>query len=352
MSAAGAIAEADCSFLVSDVPQSTHASPDHLNSTFHDHTEMFTNRMNLPDPNPAPNQLFKSVNLMQACCQSFLRGRTGLSHFCRIALTPDASTMQQAPRGSALWPVPPPRWRWTASKRLGPKRRARRRRLAVKHRTVQLIVSALNWELLGHPTVPPPEARVGWEITPAQHQVIEHIEDLVIHFADMSNFTPSDLGRFSSKCQDLINSLLELPHCHMSGEDLEATVIMLHEEFDPYGSKCFRNTQSDQHVLDHQCTFASAPSAKPVSGAKKVISSRIKWDHPPSFDAVPYLSNELVRAAFIDPEVLRLPKDFWPRSRPAKMHCSKAELLDLAQRWDKLGALRLMPADERNFRCS
>ena len=301
----------------------------------------------LPFCDSGSSKLFNAYNLMQACCESFMKSRTGLARFCNLSLQPHASTMQLEPCASALWPVPPPRWRWTASSCLGPKRRARRRRLEAVHRMVQLCVSTLNWEMLGHPTEPPREACVGAPISSHQHLILEHLESLIQHHARMDDFTMDDLGRFADKYQDLISHIQELPRCKVLGEDLYATLIQLHAELDPYGSHFGRSVSKPHVAPDHQCSFAETPAPQPVSSCRKVVSDRIKWDNPPSFDAVPYLSNELVRAAFIDPEVLRLPKEVWPKSRPAKMHCAKSELLALAQRWDLLGALRLMPADEK-----
>eukprot|EP00438_Fugacium_kawagutii_P008019 Skav209170 [mRNA] locus=scaffold1137:401715:406094:- [translate_table: standard] len=275
--------------------------------------------------------------------------RTGLTNFCTLALQPSASTMQPKPRASALWPVPPPRWRWTACRKLGPSRRARKRRQKLVHRTVQLIVSALNWETLGHVSVPPPEACVGFPISPDQHLILEHIEDMVLHHLDMGDFAPEELGRFTGKYQALIRDVMELPHCKMLDEDLTGLLIQLHSDMDPYASHFSRTTTCKQDVPDHQCSFEGHQVASSATGAKEVVSSRIKWDNPPSFSASPFLSNELVRAAFEDPECLRLPKSLWPKSRVAKLHCTKRELLNLASRWDELGALTLMPASEKNM---
>ena len=40
---------------------------------------------------------------------------------------------------------------------------------------------------------------------------------------------------------------------------------------------------------------------------------------------------------------MRISKDKWPRAKPAKIHSTRQEILKLAERWDKLGACRLMP---------
>ena len=197
----------------------------------------------------------------------------------------------------------PPRWRWTACRNLGPKRRARRRKLAAVQQCVQLIVSALNWELLGHPKSPPPEARVGFPISDAQHQILEHIEGMVWHHVSMPDFCPSELGRFADKYQDLIRQIQELPQCKLVGKDLSEFVDHLHADLNAYGGHFCHN----QDVPDHQCTFET-PAPRTGEGVRTVVSERIKWDNPPSFDAVPFLSNPLVREGFINPKVLRLPE--------------------------------------------
>ncbi len=39
----------------------------------------------------------------------------------------------------------------------------------------------------------------------------------------------------------------------------------------------------------------------------------------------------------------------WPKSRPAKVHCSREELRSLASRWDSLGACSLVPVEEKSL---
>ena len=56
-----------------------------------------------------------------------------------------------------------------------------------------------------------------------------------------------------------------------------------------------------------------------------------------------------IKAAYQDPEVLRRPVNQWPPAKPARMHCSESEFLELVHRWDKLGACPLIRADEKDF---
>lgn len=130
-------------------------------------------------------------------------------------------------------------------------------------------------------------------------------------------------------------------------KDLQSALIDLHAELDPYSSHFKRSAAVPSRDQDHQCEFSAAHVAPPNSTAKPVISERIKWDSPPSFHASQFLTNPLVKAAFEDPEVLRLPQELWPPNKPAKVTCKRSELLKLAKRWDDLGAIRLLPSDEK-----
>ena len=72
-------------------------------------------------------------------------------------------------------------------------------------------------------------------------------------------------------------------------------------------------------------------------------------DVSPTFEASKFLTNPIVKAAFEDPEVLRLPQSLWPPSIPGKVRCSRSELLKLAERWDQLGACGVMSAELKNY---
>ena len=45
-----------------------------------------------------------------------------------------------------------------------------------------------------------------------------------------------------------------------------------------------------------------------MQACKPVVVSRVKWKYP-SFDPLPFLKGPLARAAFLDPNALRLPPD-------------------------------------------
>ena len=77
--------------------------------------------------------------------------------------------------------------------------------------------------------------------------------------------------------------------------------------------------------------------------ALPVVADRIKWRYAPYFDPKPFL-DPLLRSACEEPAVLRKASSPWPARAPAKVHCSRQELLRVASKWDALGAVKITPA--------
>lgn len=82
------------------------------------------------------------------------------------------------------------------------------------------------------------------------------------------------------------------------------------------------------------------------SPAKPVIASRIKWEHAPSSDPIPFFSDSIVRDAFVNPASVRLPSHQWVDKPKGRVHCSKPELLRLAEKWDAKGACKILRLGE------
>ena len=145
---------------------------------------------------------------------------------------------------------------------------------------------------LGHPKRPSPSAQLGATISVQQHCIIERLEAMLDHFLHMSPFAGVDLGRASGKFEGLIKSLSSV--CKMNHEDLTDLLSRLHGSFDPYSSHFASHEarKSKEPDPDHSCDFVAGRGTATVTipGAKPVISSRVKWENPPSFDAVDYLS--------------------------------------------------------------
>ena len=83
-----------------------------------------------------------------------------------------------------------------------------------------------------------------------------------------------------------------------------------------------------------------------ASNAKPVLADRIKWEHSPKFDPRPYLVDPVVKRAFEDPNSLRLDESLWKKQPTGKIHCSRSEVLKLAEKWDAVGALRIFPSHQ------
>ena len=76
-----------------------------------------------------------------------------------------------------------------------------------------------------------------------------------------------------------------------------------------------------------------------------VQAERIKWKLAPSFDPLPFLTDSIVREAYRNPDVLRKPEHLWPRLPRAIVHATKQNVLQLAEKWDQLGACQVALCD-------
>eukprot|EP00435_Cladocopium_sp_Y103_P069666 s198_g33.t1 len=168
----------------------------------------------------------------------------------------------------------------------------------------------------------------------------------------MPDFEGVDLGRAHGKFSDLISHTQELPQCQLGFEDLFQLVSCIQKELDPYGRHFAFQTSKSAEPESHCCAAVAGADPLPPpngTGALPVVSSRVKWKNPPSFEADAFLTDPIVKAAFKDPEALRKDPKEWPASHPARVRCSKSELLDLAKRWDDLNACMLVPLDDKDF---
>ena len=324
----------------------------------------------LPDSSDSPISFLK---IIQACFQNHLRSHVGLRDFILHSCERDPRIADLRPQLSKdLFPCPPPLWRWTGSQQLSPRRRQRMKFLKLRNSVVQQIIGILNWEALGHVSTPPPQAKVGFGFTDAQLAMIERIESLVTHFLVAGTFHASSadkLSRLFVACRELPDEGLEV--------DLLDVVSNIRSSLDPYGKSfpgkadesqfrhhpdgkaesSFSHQKMETQLFDadSQVSQTSNPKSEtPVMqnkvfldscAAKPVIADRIKWEHSPQFDPRPYLIDPVVKAAFENPDALRLPEDQWIKRPQGKVHCSKKEVLKLAEKWDKKGACRI-------FRCS
>lgn len=182
--------------------------------------------------NEVPNQI-RCSEMIMAVLRIARASHSGFGEFCRRSLQPlrhqDGST-----KGVDLWPCPPPRWHWTASARLSPRRRKRKRLLAAQAACLQHVVVSLHWLALGCPVSPPPAARLGGRISEAQHQMLETLEDL---------------GRSADKLANLCKVSFNLDG--IDGVKDQEIASFLHEvskHVDPYSSGFHRRvSKHDTH---------------------------------------------------------------------------------------------------------
>ena len=214
----------------------------------------------------------------------------------------------------------------------------------------------------------------------SQHVAVDNLERLCIHFLSAGDFDSSSLGRSEEKFSALLQLVTELPSSDPLGPvDVDRLLgrlaLHLHDVWDPYSKP---PSDVPVHPEPGNAPPAQAPSAElgsvltsdrvpsgsvdvqgsgfltdpvhlaPSGGltCKPVIADRVKWTLPPSFDPIPYLTDPLVRASYIDPLALRKPPHEWPPAVKSKVFCSRTELLRLAAKWDSFGALALIPVSD------
>eukprot|EP00438_Fugacium_kawagutii_P033349 Skav204235 [mRNA] locus=scaffold1550:277390:299473:- [translate_table: standard] len=294
----------------------------------------------------------RCTQLIEAILQVAGTSASCFGGFLKRSFQPTRDVQEDHSR-SDLWPCPLPRWSWTASQHLLPKRRARKRFFSARGRLLQHVVAALNWLTLGHPRSPPSYARLGAPMSSQQHSVLERIEDMLSYFLSAPEVELSDLGRAGEKLGNLLNATFELSKVSeipISG--LQSFLDVISHDMDPYQSKSARVSSTGP---GDQCDAEPAPSCSDdastkvklaSSSAKPVIADRIKWKLGPSFDPRPFLSDPLVLAAYDNPNILRKPESEWPQKPRARVHCSRDELKCLAAKWDALGACALVPVGE------
>ena len=291
---------------------------------------------------------FKGLHFKPGDSHVFVEWAWGFLGICSRAPVCLAAFIAKSLRD--IWPVPPPLWcRWSGSCNPGAKRRRRARRRAIAHALLSACVAVLNWLLLGYPKEPPAGARAGAPISPAQSAVEDRLLRLIHHFLSPSSFGASTLGRSSENFDRIATFIQELP-IEGSDVDLQSILRDLRRAFDPYGKPPSR---PDPPVPEPEPPCPQVAGAGPASksgfdaqACKPLRADKIKWKYPPSFDASAFLVDPVAKAAFHDPDVLRLPPELWPSVPKARAHASKSELLKLAQGWDRVGALHIFREDE------
>ncbi len=245
-----------------------------------------------------------------------------------------------------LWPVPPPLWRWTGNMSPGPRQRKRRRLHQIKFLLLQRIVCMLNWIVLGYPDSPSQRAQAGEPLSGDQVKILDTLTKHISHFCNHGRIARADLGRFGEKFDALQTAAEELPS-HLE-VDLEVILREISDSMDSYVKREKPHfAEQTQHDEDHAaCQHDPSYVSVPNVNNKPVIASRIKWKHPPSFDARPFLLDPIVASVYDNPDTLRKPSYQWPNKSKARVHCKRNELLELMKIWDAHGSLALFPCNE------
>ena len=200
-----------------------------------------------------------------------------------------------------LWPVPKPRWSWSGNRNPGAKRRRRLRFHTTALAMLSVIISMLNWLLLGFPKQPPPEARAGAPITEEQSAVQDRLLKLIVRFLRASAFDSETLGRCSEKFDRVAKFIQELP-AEGPEVDLASLLHDLRRSFDPYSRP--KDKPKPPDVVSPRASFGGrdpgeiqvplaslnpaldVPDGPPGDFAgstalscKPLVASRIKWKH-------------------------------------------------------------------------
>ena len=334
--------------------------------------------------------------------------RNGLSSFIASSLRPVVCNVQHAKQRSDLWPCPPPRWRrWTgnANRRTTSAKTVNillqrivctlnwlalgfpvdcpdqcRAGAPASHEQALMIneLERVVWHFIR--AAPFEAAQLGRSeskfvglislvkgLPSSKHSFTEgHMHDCIRELAaSMQHYgkepgprkAPEACARNSdfadSKCEP---SVCSTPRSRGLKGTLSDTVAQTRVKssnpeapLHPPGLACpaepeerEQNEASNAHSLRRPAT-ATLPSG---IGYKGVEADRVKWLHPPTFDPNPFLTDPIVKAVFNDPDVLRLPRDQWPRLPPAQVHGTREDILALAEKWDRKQALRLIPVSE------
>ena len=101
---------------------------------------------------------------------------------------------------------------------------------------MQQIVCCLNWESLGHPVHPPPQAIAGYGYSPSL-AMIERLEGLVDYFLAAGDFDSASLGRSAEKLDALLSVCRELPGQQCQDVDLAVMAESISRCLDPYGKQ-------------------------------------------------------------------------------------------------------------------
>ena len=311
---------------------------------------------------PLPD-FVKSVDFGAFLLTTIFKSHTPLGNFSRDLLKQsflDLPMMESNYCSSKqLWPCPVPLKLPRPSGRLSGRRRSRHRLHSAVREHLRAFVAACNWLTLGRPKV---DTESRQPTSASQSRMLEQLESSLLLFYRLSPGPSGGLDRALGKFTTLQESLSHLT---------DATIAVRHS-LDAYCRGRPRRSNfdyEDADVLDGVASGGTvAPRSKPNpsgtgmflpkdaqpgSSAVPLDPDRIVFKHPPSFKAERFISDPLLKSGFMNPKHLRLPSQDWPSVRRAHVLCERDELFRLFAKWDSVGSLRLLDADqsEAKYRC-
>lgn len=291
--------------------------------------------------------------------KSLFSSRTPLGNFSKAVLNLHMMENLSGP-SKQLWPCPIPASVTSLGVLRSGRRRARRSLRVVVREHLRVFVATCNWLVLGRPKLPTEPRR---PCSAAQSRMLDELEQTIRLFYRLSPGPSSGLDRSFGKFSSLGNSLVEL------GEAARA----LRHELDSYcrgqSSSSFEDSAAPMSsnsgepvIADPSSTTFCEPDesfSRPLrtketsNTALPLDPDRVQFTHPPTFDPVGFITDPLLKAGFLDPHHLRIPRETWPKVKHARVMCSRSDLVRLYRKWDNVGCLRLLEASasDSKYRC-
>eukprot|EP00971_Amphidinium_carterae_P053553 1055013-Amphidinium_carterae.1 len=222
----------------------------------------------------------------------------------------------------------------------------------------------MNWLVLGKPCRLPRDPGYGVQLSNQQRAMWFRIEGQCATWIRLGSGPRSGLGRSLRKFADLTSVVDRLSSAlHVLGST------------DQY-LQSFRSDRCEGTTAKHEASGSDSKASEFTSGSLKsvasegpkciaevsragrtvaqpIVADRLRFKHIPSFDAVRHFESLLLRAAYVRPEALWVPEEFWPSVGKVRVHASRRELLRIFETWDRVGCLSLIDARESDprYRC-
>lgn len=259
-----------------------------------------------------------------------LKSRSGLGFFARSSLgltrrqgEVPAGTEDRSGRSGFPMPLPFPealRKGWVAPADV-----------VARKKMMNVVVITFNYLVLGRPSRPPANLRVGASLSSQQWEIIRRLEHFLEAWIFAEGVGPEAMGRTAPKVEGIEKTLLKL-----SSKAQEFVSAGASDYFRCAAGKC-----SDLGPTRDAGTVVGHSAEASFSTFKQVEPSRLTFVGEPLFDPVPYL-DERSAAVFLHPLANSMsPEEFVGSIPRVRVHCSKAKKIALFELLDKSGRLAL-----------